>query len=345
VSRPQLELLSLRPAPLQLTYMGHPGTSGAAYIQYVAVDPTVAPPRLARHFSERLLQLPQWHVTDYRDAHAFAELGTPPEGAPPAGPRLAWPAGASRALTEARVGGMEAGREAGFEEGGEGGREGREEGREGGLPADAFVMATFNQLYKVAPPFWHAWANALRRAPKALLWLLEFPRRAAANLAAQAAAHGVHVSRLRTARTAERGFHLARGALADLALDTAPYNGHTTAGDATWMGTPLLTLPQDGMHTRVGASYVANAGCPQLVAASLRQYELVAVQLARRRATFDALRARLARHRWTSAAFDTARWVRAFDEGVHMIVDNHRRGLPPKHLLSFARTRARPAAA
>ena len=87
MSRPQLELLSLRPAPLQLTYMGHPGTSGAAYIQYVAVDPTVAPPRLARHFSERLLQLPQWHVTDYRDAHAFAELGTPPEGAPPAGPR------------------------------------------------------------------------------------------------------------------------------------------------------------------------------------------------------------------------------------------------------------------
>ena len=74
MSRPQLELLSLRPAPLQLTYMGHPGTSGAAYIQYVAVDPTVAPPRLARHFSERLLQLPQWHVTDYRDAHAFAEL-------------------------------------------------------------------------------------------------------------------------------------------------------------------------------------------------------------------------------------------------------------------------------
>ena len=99
------------------------------------------------------------------------------------------------------------------------------------------------------------------------------------------------------------------------------------------------------MHTRVGASYVANAGCPQLIAASLRQYEHVAVQLATRRASFDALRTRLARHRWTSAAFDTTRWVRAFDAGVHMIVDNHRRGLPAKHLLSFARTRARPPAA
>ena len=85
------------------------------------------------------------------------------------------------------------------------------------------------------------------------------------------------------------------------------------------MGTPLLTLPQDGMHTRVGASYVANAGCPQLIAASLRQYEHVAVQLATRRASFDALRTRLARHRWTSAAFDTTRWVRAFDAGVRVV--------------------------
>ena len=132
--RPQLELLSLRPAPLQMTYMGHPGTSGAAYIQYVAVDPLVTPPRLARHLSEKLLQLPQWHVTDYRDAHAFAALGTPPDGAPPAGPRLPWPDGASRALTEARVDGTVGG---------------SQQWREGGLPPDAFVMATFNQLYKV----------------------------------------------------------------------------------------------------------------------------------------------------------------------------------------------------
>ena len=317
--RPQFELLSLRPAPLQLTYMGHPGTSGAPYVQYVAVDSIVAPPRLAPHFSERLLTLPQWHATDYRDAHAFAALGEPPAGAPPAGPRLAWPAGATRALVETEVGGA----------------------RREGLPAAAFVLATFNQLYKVGGTFWHAWANALRRAPRALLWILEFPRPAAANLAAQAAASGVRAARLRTARTAERGFHLARASLADLALDTAPYNGHTTAGDAVWMGTPLLTLPGDGMHARVGASYVANAGCPQLITHSVRQYEHVAVQLAQRPAVFDALRARLARHRWTAAAFDTARWVRAFDDGVHMIVENHRRGLPAKHLLSHARRAGR----
>jgi len=323
--RPQFELLSLRAAPLQLTYMGHPGTSGAAYVQYVVVDVVTTPPtrRFAAHFSEKLVALPQWHVTDYRDAHAFDALGTPPRGAPTAGRRLKWPPQARRAVVETQPIGGGAAVE--------------------GLPAAAFVMATFNQLYKVSAPFWHVWCNALRRAPRGLLWVLEFPRTAADNLAAEAAAAGVRTARLRTARTAERGFHLARAAVADLALDTAPYNGHTTAGDAVWMGTPLLTLPGDGMQTRVGASYATAAGCAQLVVRSLRQYEHVAAALAsgRHRARFDALRGCLARHRWTSAAFDTARWVSAFDDAVHMIVDNHRRGLAPKHMLAEARRAGR----
>ena len=81
----------------------------------------------------------------------------------------------------------------------------------------------------------------------------------------------------------------------------------------------------------------------QLVVRSLRQYEHVAAALAsrRQRARFDALRRCLARHRWTSAAFDTARWVNAFDDAVHMIVDNHRRGLPAKHMLADAKRAGR----
>ena len=107
--------------------MGHPGTSGASYVQYVAVDRTVAPPRLAPHFSEKFVALPSWHVTDYRFSHAFEALGTPPAGAPPVGPRMAWPDGATRDEVEnAAPGGVTA----------------------AGLPAAAFVMATFNQLYK-----------------------------------------------------------------------------------------------------------------------------------------------------------------------------------------------------
>ena len=108
--RPQFEILSLRPAPIQLTYMGHPGTSGAPAVQYVLVDPITSPPRTRAHFSEAFLSMPQWHVTDYRFSHAFSSsgpadrpegLGEPPAGAPAAGRRLPWPTQARHTRLEA----------------------------------------------------------------------------------------------------------------------------------------------------------------------------------------------------------------------------------------------------
>jgi protein O-GlcNAc transferase len=199
--RPQFEILSLRAAPLQITYMGHPGTSGASYVQYVLTDPIATAPRARTHFSEHLLSLPQWHVTDYRFSHAFSArgptdrptgLGEPPKGAAPAGPRRPWPEHATRATL--------------------------------GLPQNGFVLATFLQLYKVTPRVFGTWLNALRAAPiTTRLWLLEFPRGAVTNLLAHAAANGISLRRLLSAPTAERSFHLARVALADLVLDTEPF--------------------------------------------------------------------------------------------------------------------------
>jgi protein O-GlcNAc transferase len=304
--RPQFEVLSLRPAPVQISYMGHPGTSGASYVQYVLVDRASAPVSAAHHFSERLLSLHMWHATDYRFAHAFANLGPPAHGAVPSGPPLPWPADASRA--------------------------------ELGLPDDGFIFATFNQLYKITPPFYAAWLNTLRRAaPSARLWLLHFPIEASTHLTHEAAGHGVRVSRLLSAPTADRSFHLARASLADLHLDTSPYNGHTTVGDTTWMGTPTLTLPGEMMQSRVARGYALNAGCPHLDAHSLKWYEEMAASLAARPHTMRRVRMCLAAHRWTSAAFDTRRWVAAFDAGARAMWEVARYGRAPMHVLLPAR--------
>lgn len=300
--RPQFEILSLRPAPVQISYMGHPGTSGASYVHYVLVDRVSAPVSAAGHFSERLLSLHMWHVTDYRFAHAFAPLGPPPAGSPPSGPTLAWPADACRRTLD--------------------------------LPPSAFVFATFNQLYKITPPLYAAWANALRRsAATSRLWLLHFPPEASAHLTDEAAGHGVRTTRLLAAPTADRSFHLARASLADLHLDTTPYNGHTTVGDTTWMGTPSLTLPSEMMQSRVALSYALNAGCPHLRAHSLRWYEDSAAALAAQPHALAKVRACLAANRWTAPAFDTRRWVAAFDAGVRAVWEVARYGHKPMHVL------------
>ena len=200
------------------------------------------------------------------------------------------------------------------------------------------MLATFLQLYKVTPRVYETWLNALRAsAASTKLWLLEFPPMGARHLAQHAAAAGVHVGRLLRARTAERTFHLARVALADLVLDTTPYSGHTTTGDALWMGTPVLSLPSEMMQSRIAAGYAANAGCPQPRADSLRAYEATAVDVATRPAAATTMRTCLAKGRWTRAAFDTARWVGAFDEGARLIWEVHRHGLQPMHVLLPAR--------
>ena len=330
--RPQFEILSLRPAPLQLTYMGHPGSSGAPYVQYVLVDPATSPPRTRSHFSEAFLSLHQWHVTDYRYSHAFAPvgsersggLGDPPEHAPAVGERLEWPTTATRAalglppmpsapglLSPLQTGGSApvssattkpqgpAAANAAASRGGGGGGGGSGWWGGGG---GGFVLATFCQLYKVTPSTYDTWLNALRRAPPStVLWLLEFPDLAADNLARHAAAAGIATRRLVSAPTAQRSFHLARASLADLFLDTSPYSGHTTTGDALWMGTPVLSGPGAMMQSRVAASYALNAGCPEPVVRSLRAYEGTAAAIASRPPLAAALRTCLHRGRWTAS--------------------------------------------
>ena len=104
----------------------------------------------------------------------------------------------------------------------------------------------------------------LKQVDGSVLWLKQ-PAEAAANLRAAASAHGVDPARLVFAPHAAADDHLARHALADLFLDTLPYNAHATASDALWAGLPVLTHPGDTFTSRVAASLVTAAGLPQLV--------------------------------------------------------------------------------
>jgi protein O-GlcNAc transferase len=51
-------VLARRFAPVQVSYLGYPGTMGASYIDYIIADPTVIPPEHAIHYSESIVRLP-----------------------------------------------------------------------------------------------------------------------------------------------------------------------------------------------------------------------------------------------------------------------------------------------
>ena len=104
------------------------------------------------------------------------------------------------------------------------------------------------------------------------------------------------------------------------------------------MGTPVLSLPSAMMQSRVAAGYAANAGCPQPASInSLRAYESTAVDVASRPHVATKMRRCLTESRWTAAAFDTQRWVDAFDEGARMVWEHHRYGMRAMHVLLPAR--------
>jgi predicted O-linked N-acetylglucosamine transferase (SPINDLY family) len=117
--------------------------------------------------------------------------------------------------------------------------------------------------------------------------------------------------------------------LGDLFLDTLPYNAHTTASDALWMGVPVLTCIGHAFAGRVAASLLHAVGLPELVTQSFDDYEALALRLARDRAALAALRARLAANRDGSALFDTARYTRHLEAAFQTMWERAQRGELP----------------
>jgi predicted O-linked N-acetylglucosamine transferase (SPINDLY family) len=111
------------------------------------------------------------------------------------------------------------------------------------------------------------------------------------NLRREAAKHGVDEGRVVFARFIDAPEdHLARIGLADLFLDTFPYNAHATACDFLWAGVPVVTLTGGGFAGRVGASVLSASGLGSLITESVDAYEQVALQMARDAAVLQAVR-------------------------------------------------------
>ena len=123
-----------------------------------------------------------------------------------------------------------------------------------------------------------------------------------------------------------------RHRLADLFLDTLPYNAHTTASDALWMGLPVLTCRGESFAGRVAASLLDAVAMPELVVATLDEYEQRAVALARDAQGLRALRDTLAANLHDAPLFDAAAFTRDLEKACRAMHDRALAGLPPDHL-------------
>ncbi len=277
-SRPHI--MALRPAPVQVSYLGYPGTLGAHFMDYIVADRTVIPEDSQRHYAEQVIYMPDcYQVNDF-----------------------------SR-----RAGALPTRRAA-------------------GLPESAFVFCCFNSHYKITPLVFDEWMQVLTAVPHGILWLLAGNGAAEENLRREALWHGIEAERIVFAPRQAAAQHLARYALADVFLDTRPYNAHTTASDALWSGVPVITRPGDGFASRVATSLLRAVGLPQLSVGSSRDYTDLAIRLAHSPAELESLKRALVRARDDSALFDTARFCRHLESAFETVARS-RRGEPPSPLV------------
>ncbi|MDR2875116.1 MAG: tetratricopeptide repeat protein [Methylobacillus sp.] len=274
-------LLALRPAPIQVNWLGFPGTLGAPFADYLLTDRIITPASAAADYSEQLAFLPECYQPNNR---------TRPD-----------------APTPTRV--------------------------SCGLPAEGTVFCCFNQNFKITPQAFDSWMKILSKTPQSVLWLLECNVWAKDNLRREAELRGIHPDRLIFAPRVAQAEHIARHRCADLFLDTAPYNAHTSASDALWAGLPLLTLPGETFASRVAASLLQAAGLPELVAHSREEYENTAIDLAANPARLNALRERLIAGRAAAPLFDTPRFTRNLEALYRAMWSRHAQGLPPSSLI------------
>jgi predicted O-linked N-acetylglucosamine transferase (SPINDLY family) len=199
-----------------------------------------------------------------------------------------------------------------------------------GLPENGFVFCCFNNNQKILPQMFDIWMRILRQVDNSVLWLLQDNLAVVRNLSREAIARGIAPERLVFARRCMPPEHLARQRLADLFLDTLPYNAHTTCSDALWVGLPVLTVLGGSFAGRVAASLLSAVGVPELVAGSLEEYEALALKLARDRAALAAIREKVSRNRNTHALFDTARFTRNLEAAYLTMWERCQRGERPQ---------------
>ncbi|GAA4870777.1 tetratricopeptide repeat protein [Luteimonas vadosa] len=198
-----------------------------------------------------------------------------------------------------------------------------------GLPERAVVFCCFNNSYKTNPATFRRALDVLHRVPDGVLWLLSGPGHADDRLRQAARDAGIEPRRLVFMAKQPHAAYLARLQLADLFLDSNPYNAHTTASDALWAGCPVLTRPGDTFAARVAGSLNHHLGLGELNAGDDRAYVELAARLGNDRPALAALRRRLLDRKADAGLFDMHGFARDFAEIVGRMAARQRQGLPP----------------
>ena len=274
----RLEIMALRPSPIQISYLGFLASTGADFIDYQIVDRTIVPEDMVRYYTEQLIYLPGCYQIN--DSHQ--KIST---------------------KSYSRV--------------------------ELGLPANCFVFCSFNRLFKITPELFDSWTRILSSVPNSVLWLQGGDPIAEENLRAEAEKRVVDPKRIVFSQMIPLEEHLKRLQLADLMLDTHIYSGGATTSHALRMGIPVITISGKTYLSRMSTSLLNAVGMEELVTHSPKEYEALAISLAKDPTKLKAIKEKLKKNSSDSKLFDTTTFVKNLELAYKEVWGIYKSGQTP----------------
>tara|TARA_A100001011_G_scaffold139080_1_gene146961 strand:- start:300 stop:2240 length:1941 start_codon:yes stop_codon:yes gene_type:complete len=224
----RFEIFAERLAPIQINYLGYPGTMGSYCYDYIIADKTIIPEEEKENYSEKIIYLPNCYQpnSNYQNIE-------------------------EKSLSKEKF----------------------------NLAEDKIIYCNLGSNHKITPQIFRTWMNILKKVPNSILWLMKPNTYAIKNIEDEAFKHGIGNERIIFAENLPHNNHLDRLRLADIFLDTFPYNAHTTASDAIRMGVPIVTLNGRSFASRVCTSILNQVNMEKLTTNSVKKYEEIAIEL------------------------------------------------------------------
>ena len=221
-----------RVAPIQINYLGYPGTMGLKSMDYIIADSTVIPKIDQKYYLEKVSYLPTCYIPNSNNL--FLKKS-------------------NKQFSRSEL----------------------------NLPKKEIVFCAFHNPHKINPEIFDVWIKILKRTKKSVLWIKSNNETAKKNLKHQAKKGGLNPERIIFADHINNiSDHIERLKLADIFLDTYPYNSHSTIYDYLKAHLPMIIREGASFPSRVGSSVYSSIDLKELVATNNLDYENIAVNLA-----------------------------------------------------------------
>lgn len=231
-----------RVAPIQINFLGYPGSMGFETMDYIIADKILIPDNEKKFYKEKIIYMPD----TYQPNDDTIEIS-------------------KKIFTRAEL----------------------------KLPENSFIFACFNSTHKITPKIYQTWINILKKTDNSVLWILYSNNQVKNNLIKEFKKNSLSENRLIFAEKIEHSLHLSRLKVADLCLDTIPYNGHTTTSDALRAGLPVVTCMGNTFAGRVSSSLLSACKIKELITYDLNEYENLAIQLALNKEKLNSLKKKI----------------------------------------------------